>query len=277
MINIRELEQRWIKYKIKSYIPYGVALSAVFVLSLTVYFLQNDKPKKEKQTLHVEKVQPAKQIVVQKQQVVKKATKVEKKPQTIQPVKTIKKQPTVVRTEKTNIIKPSMNFIEEIENQPMQIIEEKPQQKKQHIVEEKVIEKNMVVEVVPQEVVQVQQEEKVVEKKQPKKMIKISRESSHGDINKLVKRFKKTNSPQLSLFIAKKYYDMGNYHQSYNYALITNQIDYNIEPSWIIFSKSLVKLGEKEQAISTLRKYIQHTQSNNAQLLLDDIVSGKFR
>lgn len=279
MINIRELEQRWIRYKIKSYIPYGIGFSVVFIVILISSFLTDDTPKiKEKKVLDVEvvKVEPKKKVVIQKPKTVKhiKATP------HIEKNTTVIKQSTITKTDKTNIIKPSMNFIQDIENQPMQIIDENPQPKK-ITVEEKVVEKKMNVEVIPQEIVEIKKENftapKPQQEEEKRSFIKISRESSHGDIHKLVNRFKKTNNPRLSLFIAKKYYDMGNYHQSYNYALITNQIDFSIESSWIIFSKSLVKLGERNQAISTLKKYIQHTHSNNAQLLLDDILSGKFR
>ena len=93
----------------------------------------------------------------------------------------------------------------------------------------------------------------------------------------VIKRFKKNNNPALSLFIAKKYYELENYDQSYNYALITNEINDNIDSSWIIFAKSLVKLNKREEAIKTLNKYIQHSHSNQAKILLDEIKSGKFK
>ncbi|MGD9719509.1 MAG: hypothetical protein AB7U24_09720, partial [Sulfurimonadaceae bacterium] len=70
---------------------------------------------------------------------------------------------------------------------------------------------------------------------------------------------------------------LGDYHKSYNYALITNELNNNIEASWIIFAKSLVKLNEKEMALKTLRQYIEHSGSNQAKLLLDEIRNGKFK
>ena len=79
------------------------------------------------------------------------------------------------------------------------------------------------------------------------------------------------------ILIAKKYYELGEYHKAYNYALITNQIDRDIEASWIIFAKSLVKLKQKDMAIKTLKQYLESSHSSSAKILLDEILSGKFK
>ncbi|WP_262823921.1 CDC27 family protein [Sulfurimonas gotlandica] len=117
-------------------------------------------------------------------------------------------------------------------------------------------------------------EVKAIEKKN---VVHIERQNTQEDISHVIKRFKKNNNPALSLFVAKKYYEIEEYHKSYNYALITNEINDNIEASWIIFSKSLVKLNEKDEAIKTLKKYIEHSHSSQAKILLDEITSGKFK
>ena len=110
-----------------------------------------------------------------------------------------------------------------------------------------------------------------------KNVISINKENTFQDIQQVIKRFKINNNPALSLFVAKKYYELKQYNKSYNYALITNEINPNIEASWIIFAKSLVKLKEKKMAITTLEKYIEHSNSNNAKILLNNIKSGKFK
>ncbi len=96
-------------------------------------------------------------------------------------------------------------------------------------------------------------------------------------LQEITKRFKKTNNPILSLFLAKQYYKRKEYYKAYNYALITNQIDSTIEESWIVFAKSLVKLGKKEKAIQTLRAYIASSRSTKAEILLNNILTGKFK
>ena len=118
---------------------------------------------------------------------------------------------------------------------------------------------------------------KKIEKKVEKKIIHINRQNTKKDIGHVIKRFKKNNNPALSLFVAKKYYELKDYNMSYNYALITNEINDNIDASWIIFAKSLVKMNKKEEAVQTLQSYIQHSNSNQAKILLDEIQSGKFK
>ncbi|PLY13312.1 MAG: hypothetical protein C0628_06845 [Sulfurimonas sp.] len=110
-----------------------------------------------------------------------------------------------------------------------------------------------------------------------KSSISITRNDDEKDIQDVIKRFNINHNPALSLFVAKKYYQLGDYEQAYNYALATNELNNNIEASWIIFSKSLVKLDKKDMAIDTLRKYINYSNSSQAKQLLDEILSGKFK
>ena len=110
-----------------------------------------------------------------------------------------------------------------------------------------------------------------------KTQVTISTKEEADDINDVIRRFKKNKNPALSLFIAKRYYEMKNYQKAYNYALVTNEIDNNIEESWLIFVKSLVKLGQKEMAVKTLNSYIEHSGSTRAKLLLEDIAQGTFQ
>ena len=110
----------------------------------------------------------------------------------------------------------------------------------------------------------------------PIKMI-IKREETKKDLQQIIKRFQSNKSPALSLFIARKYYEFGDYSQAYNYALTTNQLNKKIEKSWIIFAKSLVKLHKKKDSIKILTQYINASHSNNAMILLNDIKTGKFR
>ncbi|GEM_PF-1791140 len=108
-----------------------------------------------------------------------------------------------------------------------------------------------------------------------KKML-IQRENDMKDIQDVIARFKKNKNPALSLFVARRYYAIGNYQQAYNYALITNEIDSSIEDSWLIFAKSLYKLDQKEMAIKTLKTYYEESGSVKAKITLDRMQSGEF-
>ena len=203
MLNIIELESRWFKYKVKSYLPhFSVLISLVIVFS----FIQ-------KHSLYS----------IPKEEIIKKEV------------------PTNLK------LSPSLDSVNNISLVATQTI-------------------------IPDKLLV-----KAVSTQPISKKISIKRQNTQDDIHDIIKRFKNNNNPALSLFVAKKYYELGNYHQAYNYSLITNKINKEIKVSWIIFAKSLVKLGKRDKAISILKKYIQQSNSSSAQILLDEIRTGKFQ
>ena len=105
----------------------------------------------------------------------------------------------------------------------------------------------------------------------------IRRENDMKDIQDVIKRFKKNKNPALSLFVAKRYYRIGSYQEAYNYALMTNELDSNIEDSWLIFAKSLYKLDQKEMAIKTLKTYYDDSGSVKAKITLDQMKKGTLK
>ena len=288
MLNTRDLEKRWLHYKVKSYIPHVIIIVSVIVIVIVVLILTApSKTTENKKSTTINATKP----IVQKKPIVK--IKSEQNITTVQettkpiaaPRQTIAKMPLVNSAKKTQLtLVPSMNFIRHIQSEEQQPYystmhpEVKKVQKsrkrdkiaqQQPAVEEEYIDinKNKQTRVAP----------KVQKNQEQKHVITIERRDSQKDIKEIITRFKKNNNPALSLFVAKKYYELGNYEQAYNYALITNDINNNIEESWLIFAKSLVKLHKRDMAIKTLREYIHYSHSGNARILLDDIKSRKFK
>ncbi|MEA1956414.1 MAG: hypothetical protein U9N02_07980 [Campylobacterota bacterium] len=221
MLNIDELENRWLKYKIKSFIPHIViAISLLIILIITSIFTFKTKIE-EKSMVKTEILKP----------------KIEKK-------QNIEKQ----SDEQKLVITPSFNFMQNI--QTTSIIEKKS------TIYEKPISK--------------------VVTNQPQK-IDIKRQNTKNDIKHVIERFNNNKNPVLSLFIAKKYYELKNYKQACQYAFITNELNNKIEDSWIIFIKSMIKLNQKDKAIKTLRQYIKHSNSEKAKILLNEIIAGRFK
>lgn len=267
MLNIVDLERRWLRYKIKSFLPYIIIGFSAIIIVVVLFIYLNHKDDSK-----IQKNEPVKQKVIEKQYT---------ETVTAKPIKESKDVPIIYKhiDKKADIkpltIKPSLNFINDIETNEKRVI------KKEQIVKEpkkvktpKKIKREKVVSPKIEEVIPAK--EPIIE--EPKKSdIVIQKKDTQNDIYEIIKRFKKNHNPALSLFVAKKYYEMGYYHQSYNYALVTNELNSEIEDSWIIFSKSLVKLGEKEKAIKILKRYIINSHSSNAQILLNDIRSGKFQ
>jgi len=278
MINVVDLEDRWVKFKIKSYIPYAVIISSVIIISiLALIFLkdnntqtdvklaENQNPKEVAQylpSISDTKIQQDINNVQQNQYKVSNIQQPAPAPTTIARVK---------QTNTKMVLKPSLSFMKQMQSNTLPYYENKQDISNKSV--EAPIEDRNTIKLDEIRKIQTEPETQEVEKN----TIIIDRQNSSDNIQHVIKRFKVNNSPALSLFIAKKYYEMGDYHKSYNYALITNEINKNIEASWIVFAKSLVKLNEKEMAIKTLKTYYQHSSSNKAKILLDEIISGKFK
>ncbi len=285
MLDINELEQRWLRYKIKSYIPHGViVISLIVIISIVVLFMGKMDTKESVQVAQKKKQLPQKQqnIAQSKPKPTQQVTHntIKKAPQKTQ----LHQEPVYTKqTQQKIVLQPSLGFMKNMQQSSLPYYETSPlqntpqtqmqqpttryQQLKQQpkLIQNEVVTSTQTVE-----------EDKIIPEEESKK-ITIQRHNAREDIAGVIKRFKKNNNPALSLFVAKKYYELGEYRKSYNYALITNQINSNIEASWLIFAKSLVKLGEKEMAIKTLTKYVQSSNSGNARLLLNEIKQGKFR
>jgi len=257
MLNIKDLEQRHMKYKIKSYIPYFIIIFILGTLSIIAFNIFTTKVKIQKQPIIQKEIIKIKKVAIDTNITKKEPRKIQKKQE---------KQKVII---KKIILKPSLDFMRRV-NTPVDAYSNEKKINKKKMREKEIIQEVIVEPVIPKK-------EKYIEETQEIKSIKIKRNKNKEDISEVIKRFKKNDNPALSLFIAKKYYQAGNYHKSYNYALITNQINRNIESSWIIFAKSLMKLNKKKMAIDTLKKYINDSNSNRAKILLDEIQSGKFK
>jgi hypothetical protein len=293
MLNIHELEKKWLRYKIKSYIPHMVIFISSLLIVAILFLLTNldyfksqtsnldEFPKQEEaintqQEKNISQEMPQTVIIVPTQKAQTPAEVPAEVPKVIQ----------VTQTEQKLLVTPSMNFIKNIQHDDISYNKnesyksqtaaalEKPEKNETptqtpptaEFIEETVLSQPIKIE-----------EKSVHEEEHVANSISIKRQNEYSDIEEIIARFKKNNNPTLSLFIAKKYYELGEYRNAYNYSLITNELNKDIEASWIIFAQSLVKLNEKEKAIKILQEYIKHSNSKRANLLLDEILSGKFK
>ena len=253
MIDVKKLEKRWVKYKFKSYLLHLIIIVGVIVLILIAIILSDIFIEKQPIEILEEKIEKS---------VPKKIVEIKKKTKEIEDNQTSQKK--IVPLQRL-IVEPSYSFISKLESDLNTI--------------EKVEKKYEKIYKVPQvePVKEIIKEEPIVIPKRRETPIKIIRQNTRNDIKEVIQRFEKNHNPALSLFIARQYYEIKEYKKAYNYALITNGINNDIEDSWIIFAKSLVKLKEKKIAIKMLRKYINYSNSYRATTLLDDINSGQFR
>jgi len=286
MLNTRDLEERWLKYKIKSYIPHAtIILSLVVILIMISIFTNSNKEEKKitssSQIINKKQIENIKTVVTKvaektlpKKEIVQiKEIVVEEVPKSIA---VISKKNTLKSNETTLKLTPSLDFMKKMQHSSLPYYQDNTQvqqevQNSPPTYTSQPIEEIQELDVAVEENIQTP----TIEIKTNK--ISITRKNSEDDIRHIIKRFKKNNNPALSLFVAKKYYELGEYHKAYNYALITNEIDREIDASWLIFAKSLVKLNQKEMAIKTLKKYIEDSSSSSAKILHEEIISGKFK
>jgi len=90
------------------------------------------------------------------------------------------------------------------------------------------------------------------------------------------KRFLQSHDIDDSLFLARSYYRKGNYNKAEHWALQTNKLDGNNEESLLIFVKSKIKLGRKNEAIAILTTYAKRSNSQEAKKLLYRIQNDKL-
>ena len=282
MINLKLLERKWLFYKIKIYLPYAILITLlVLILFILSIFLtpQTDSvtsEKERKNRQHHEKTlvkhSPKKQIVAAQKKVTKKIPPKQKVIE--QPTKALNTPVEKKESVKKILLHPSLNFLKSLDKNSTQ------ESEKTALPATRVLPTPKNVLPTPQKIKEKEEKTAAVtaeEKEHKSSSIVITKRNTHKDIQDVIRRFNKNNNPALSLFIAKKYYNLGLYTKSYNYALITNKLDKNIEASWIIFAKSLVKLHKREMALKILKQYIEYSNSQQANMLLNEIKSGKFQ
>lgn len=261
MVDINLLEKRWIIYKLKTKIPYAIVVVCFILIMLFFLILEE-----------IQKSTP----LETKKIVEKKEKKLKVKKQEIKNIKIIYKK---------LVLEPSFDFLKRMQTdtivykkakpivakKEVEIVTQKEEVKKEKVVKKEYVKLKESIEF--KEIPEV----KIVPEKEEITSVKINRQKKHDDIEDVVQRFNNTNNPILSLFIARKYYEMKDYNKAYNYALITNKLDSNLEESWFIFSKALVKLKKERVAIDVLKKYIEHTDSQEANLLLEKIQKGELK
>lgn len=253
MLDVKKLERRWLKYKIKKFTPYLLVVFSIFIVTLVALFWLDH----------------------QSQNIQTPSSKKETKNLSKQP----ESKPVFTVEENTTILEPSMGFVQNFASSPLP--EVAPNQTTMSIPKQP-LNSSPYPPVKSLEMPEYNQPLKTppsVASKQSTNpnTLSINRNESKINIDDLKVRFKETSNANLGLFIARYYFDHGEYDEAYNYALKTNTINSRIDESWIIFSKSLVKLGKTDQAKKTLQLYISQSNSESAKALLDSIEKGSFR
>ena len=104
-------------------------------------------------------------------------------------------------------------------------------------------------------------------------ILKTSSPTAYKDVEK---RFFQTHDIDDALFLTKSYYKKEEYKKAKFWALEVNKLDATQDESFLIFIKSIIYLGNKNEALSLLNTYIKKTNSDEAKALLYKIENNKL-
>jgi len=84
-------------------------------------------------------------------------------------------------------------------------------------------------------------------------------------------KFEQNKNPRDALLIAKAYYSAGNYKQSEEWSLKANSLNSNLDESWLIFAKSKDKMGKRREALKILVAYYNKSKSSRIKALINEM------
>jgi len=125
-------------------------------------------------------------------------------------------------------------------------------------------------------ILDIKEKSEVVDDNRKKVHLNIIETSSVSAYEDVEKRFHQSHDIDDALFLARSYYKKGNYDKSESWAYEVNKIDNNLEEGLLIFIKSKVKLGRKNDALSLIKNYLKKSNSTEAKNLLYKIENNKL-
>lgn len=266
MNKVEELEQKWLRYKVKKVMTPFLGLSALTItLGMGYYFYDEGQDtlsslvlsEKATNVLGVSMENNTTKVEVLKQPEIAKVADETPKP--------------IVEVALTPII-PVIDMEKE-ERIPEHRTAKVKQQSKRT---EKLVSAKKNQYLTPKELKAIIKTEQRVESV-PRKTKKMEfKSTSVNYMDTLKTKFSKSKNPREALLIAKAYYKESNYVESEKWALSANKLNNSLEDSWLLFAKSKSKLGKKKEALKILVAYYKKSSSSKAKALIGQIKTGKL-
>ena len=270
MINIKELEKRWLKYKTKSFMLLAFMVTIIGSLIYGGYYILYKLDFGGSRKEH-------KKAVMSAVRVVDKNISMATPPPTHIPTATPTPTPTPIKKDIIQLA-PNIPIVDfdnnrvDIKKKPIEVVDVKHKKKlvkrvKKHI-RDKLAKKVKSKE--HKKLKKVVVHKKKIENRRKKIDLKVT---TNNYMSIMKEKFHKYRNPRDALLIAKAYYRAGNYKNSEIWALKANELDKNSEESWLLFAKSKDALGKRKEALKILIAYYNRTKSPNAKLLIEKISS----
>ena len=87
----------------------------------------------------------------------------------------------------------------------------------------------------------------------------------------LKKLFKRRESYNLAMKIARKYYQKNEYEEALRWTKRANRLNSEPEDSWILYAKILQHMGKKKRAMQMLRVYLEYKDSDRVKKILKEM------
>ena len=264
MINTKQLEKRWYRYKIKNFILFFAGFLLFLLLPYGGYYLLNyANPMDEKNSLNTPVVQMDRMSI--------KEVKPDEKP-LLETISVPKEHNLTSMTPSEVILSPIIPIVDFTQ-------EKSNDRANKRVVEKKSIspkreEKSRLVQakpstyLTPNELLVVNG---TASKRETKKIHFQSSSSNYMEIMK--QKFHKNKNPREAMLLANAYYKAGNYIQSEKWALKANSLDKDLEESWLLFAKSKEQQGSRQEALKILGTYYKKSKSLKAKILIQKIRS----
>jgi len=94
-------------------------------------------------------------------------------------------------------------------------------------------------------------------------------QSSNNYMSIMKQKFARNKNPRDALLVAKAYYSAGNYKKSEEWALKANSLNSHLDESWLIFAKSKDKMGKRREALKILIAYYNKSKSPKVKALIN--------
>ncbi|NOZ90522.1 MAG: hypothetical protein GXO60_04460 [Epsilonproteobacteria bacterium] len=262
MINTKELEKRWYKYKTKGVL---LVVSILAILSLLIYGGYYILYKLD---LNIEKKEQPKKAVLSATRVVVKekniSTPIEKK--------SIEKGD----SDNSVMLSPTIPVID-LEKEKLKDIRARKRaidyniaKKTHHKPKKRLVKAKASTYLTASELAEVNGNRYKAKREKKKINMKLS---SSNYMSVMKQKFKQNKNPREALLIAQAYYDAGNYKKAEEWALIANNLDKTSDESWLLFAKAKDKLGKRREALKILVVYYNKSKSSKVKALIDKMKS----
>ncbi len=274
MYNVKELEDKWLNYKIKKIIVPMLKVSALYVVVAGSYYLYSIQNHQTYSLLPSTKMTTVLGVSIDANNSIE-----EKKKMVVVEEKELKKVEEVIHNKNIEVVEkislaPVIPVIDMEKEE--RISEVKKVRVKRHVKKaSNLVAAKRNTYLTPKELAVVSRVEQKVSKKphQTKKMSFQSTSVNYMDVIKA--KFTKFNKPREALLLAKAYYKEKKYNESEQWALTANKLDNSLEESWFLFAQSKAKLGKQREALKVLVSYYKRSRSVKAKRLIDKIKRGE--